>query len=963
MMRIASYQSVRVSSPILPGTRSAGRAPTAFASQPLFAGKSFSLRSVDREPGGTAIGFDPQVRARINHLIGEMRGLVSRSGEETPIHEGMAEATEFVVGVRRRIGPPHHGIASTIIRGIHGSQFAGAAVYGLPIGSRLIVSGEISQAARAASLTVRGDVSGRLTAGGTYELVGASGRSTLQLAAGESLESLAERINEQSAATGVVAAVANNDLTLTSVRLGSAATVELRALSPEYDWSASGLNPAQIEQLQIHSLASGASEMLSGEYLGPAEAAELEYVASTGGVVTGTASFRLTGTRGDTAISLTAGESLAGVADRINQQSAATGVVAVALGNRLRLSSDTVGSGASVRVDQVAVAHDTSVTGQNASQLAGFAVLSLDQGSEHVIGGTVTRAGTKATVVLQGSSGAAVIDSATFRLSGSLGSAVLSIAEGESLSAVSERVNATAAATGVTARVAGDQLVFESQGFGSSAAINVELLEVAHETVVTGVNSQQFASFAVNDFTTGASHALGGTIMQTAGKAELTFTGFLGFVGTNANITLSGTTGSTQLSVSSFQSVSSFAAAVNQRTATTGVTATVQGNQVKLWSVGVGTAATVAVQVNSGSFQVTGGNGNGTANGTNAVAVVNGQAITGAGNQFQFTDAMGSYQFTSVAGFTGAFEPVQIDSVAGSFVLSGDNGDGTATGLDALGEFDGVELTGDGNSFVVSRAGGQFALEIAAGFAGAIDPITVRSLPQPFVIEGGDGAGLALGRDATAIINGASYASADGRFFIDGRHGSYTLEFAGGFAGPFDPITVASTPRVLDIVGGDGAGFAAGSDVRGIINGQAVSGVGDVLRLVDHNRFIALVVQPEFTGPFASFVAERVVQTMSGDEETEQTARAPASPLPSDEVSPFSVRLDELLDELAQLTEAATIGTLLASAASGPASRGAILNRQFANYVRASSLPTTAALDDVEFSRLAQLRRLVDLLV
>ena len=172
------------------------------------------------------------------------------------------------------------------------------------------------------------------------------------------------------------------------------------------------------------------------------------------------------------------------------------------------------------------------------------------------------------------------------------------------------------------------------------------------------------------------------------------------------------------------QSLSTLANNVNQHTATTGVTAVVQGQQIKFRSTGVGSAATVGINVTSGSFSLTGGNGNGTANGTNAVAVVNGQTITGAGNQFQLTDALGTYSFTAASGFTGTFSTVTIESQAGSFELSGGNGDGTATGLDALATINSVQLTGVGNRLTINQAGGQFELELAAGFLGQLDAIT-----------------------------------------------------------------------------------------------------------------------------------------------------------------------------------------------------------------------------------------------
>ena len=68
---------------------------------------------------------------------------------------------------------------------------------------------------------------------------------------------------------------------------------------------------------------------------------------------------------------------------------------------------------------------------------------------------------------------------------------------------------------------------------------------------------------------------------------------------------------------------------VNNASHKTGVTASVDGDALTFRSVHYGTKATAAVSVSSGDFAVTGGNEDGTANGTNAVAEINGFLLAG----------------------------------------------------------------------------------------------------------------------------------------------------------------------------------------------------------------------------------------------------------------------------------------------------------------------------------------------
>jgi hypothetical protein len=92
--------------------------------------------------------------------------------------------------------------------------------------------------------------------------------------------------------------------------------------------STSGMNASQVGNVDAGSLALGTIAAIGGTVNSMRTAAALTYAGSPGSLVSGSASFRLTGPQGSANLSVMAGESLSDVADRINGQSAATGIVA-----------------------------------------------------------------------------------------------------------------------------------------------------------------------------------------------------------------------------------------------------------------------------------------------------------------------------------------------------------------------------------------------------------------------------------------------------------------------------------------------------------------------------------------------------------------------------------------------------------------------------------------------------------
>ncbi|HJQ79094.1 MAG TPA: flagellin hook IN motif-containing protein [Lacipirellulaceae bacterium] len=613
-----------------------------------------------------------------------------------------------------------------------------------------------------------------------------------------------------------------------------------------------GLNASQIPRLNSGFLQPGTEIAMSGSLDVAPDVAKLVYEGAVGASVAGTASFRLNGPQGSTNLSVTSGEALSEVAERINDRTNITGILAAVQGNSLTLSTIATGAAASLIIDNVDRERIVTVSGANGSQVDNFQVLNTPDETQVTLNGIVTQAAARASLTYLGGPGGVVVDSATFTLSGDLGSAAISIVQGESLSDVADRINQQSAATGVSASVSGDNLNVSSANVGSAADVAVELNEIAQYLDVSGVNPSQITNFQVVSADPDSVNTLSGSVTQAATAAQLTYTGIFGRVTSSATFTLSGSLGSTNISVTALEALTAVRDRINLRTATTGVTASVSGNNLFLTSTGVGSAATVARIITSGTFNVTGGNGNGTANGTNAQLQINGQPIVAQGNNVAYTDALGSYTFILASGFTGAFNPITITSANGTFDVIGGNGDGTATGADAQAVINGQSLAAIGNTFSINTGGGQFLLELVDGFSGTLDPIDVESSFADFTITGGNGDRAANGIDAQATINGQSYTSATGNFTVPTPGGNLVIGFGDGFLGPFDPFTVTVREQKINL-GTKQPSSSPRRAATATINGRSVKQNKGRFVVSQNGVEVALKFAPAFRGKFDAF--------------------------------------------------------------------------------------------------------------
>jgi flagellin-like hook-associated protein FlgL len=109
--------------------------------------------------------------------------------------------------------------------------------------------------------------------------------------------------------------------------------------------------------------------------------------------------------------------------------------------------------------------------GVDPNQVARLTV-SATQGGTRQIEGEVLTAGTQATLRYTGSGGLATAD-ATIIITGNLGSAQITVTNGETLTNLADAINAVSYETGVTAAVDGDNLDLTSVSYGDDALVSV----------------------------------------------------------------------------------------------------------------------------------------------------------------------------------------------------------------------------------------------------------------------------------------------------------------------------------------------------------------------------------------------------------------------------------------------------------------------------------------------------------
>lgn len=412
-----------------------------------------------------------------------------------------------------------------------------------------------------------------------------------------------------------------------------------RMLDGSAAYRVQGRSSSQVSRVTVYSKGTG-GPTIAGRVVKAATRAELTYTGTAGAVTAGDGgALTVTGQAGSAEITVADAEALTDVAVKINNVSHQTGVFAEVSGNILTFSSVEYGSQASV-----------SVTADSAFSVTGGYDDGEAFGTDMIaeIGGIRYAPAESAQLRHRETTGLITAD-ATVTVTGELGGVSIGITTGQTLAAVAAAINARQNSTGIVARVDGVDLVLESRLTGASSSVEIEVTAGSFTTV--------------EDYT-------------AATAAELTYTGADGKLVGDVSFDLTGT-GTESYSFNHGDSLASIRDAINLDSGSTGVEATVQGDQLVLRSVATGSAASIAVTNVVGSFDMTGGNGDGTANGTNAAA-----STTGAdgsmphanlrGNQLTVNRNGTHFQIEFAQGFAGQFNTMTIGDGGLTFAMSTD---------------------------------------------------------------------------------------------------------------------------------------------------------------------------------------------------------------------------------------------------------------------------------------------------
>jgi len=216
-----------------------------------------------------------------------------------------------------------------------------------------------------------------------------------------------------------------------------------------------------------------------------------------------------------------------------------------------------------------------------------------------------------------------------------------------------------------------DAAISEINSLAATEIDGRRLLDGSADFTVSGRNSSQVAGLRVHSVVSGSTPTISGSVAVSATRAELVYTGSGGQVTDNASFTLTGERGSASISVTSGEDLEDIVERINDESHLTGVTASVDGDQLTLTSVEYGANAEISVEVTSGTFDVTGGNGDGTANGTDASVTINGlDAANVDGNRCTYSRNGLHFEIEFNPGFTGDIDTITVSGDALSFALS-----------------------------------------------------------------------------------------------------------------------------------------------------------------------------------------------------------------------------------------------------------------------------------------------------
>jgi flagellin-like hook-associated protein FlgL len=201
------------------------------------------------------------------------------------------------------------------------------------------------------------------------------------------------------------------------------------------------------------------------------------------------------------------------------------------------------------------------------------------------------------------------------------------------------------------------------------------LLDGSSDFNVSGRKSSQVTDVRVYS-TGGSTETIAGAVTTAATQAQLVYSGDASDqVVFASTFTLTGDSGSIEVSVTVGQALSAVATEVNNNSHKTGVTASVDAvaHTLTLTSVNYGSSADVTIDVSNGTFIVAAGQTT-TDAGTDVQATIGGIVYTGDGNQVSVSGGGTQYNLEFFPGFTGTFNTITVSGDALTFALTTDVG-------------------------------------------------------------------------------------------------------------------------------------------------------------------------------------------------------------------------------------------------------------------------------------------------
>jgi flagellin len=240
-----------------------------------------------------------------------------------------------------------------------------------------------------------------------------------------------------------------------------------------------------------------------------------------------------------------------------------------------------------------------------------------------------------------------------------------------------------------------------------------KLLDGSAGLNVSQTNAAQVTNIDVHYNAGGGEQTPDIEVVSAATSAALTHTSSTGALTEDTTLVVSGNQGMVALDFSTGATLDDVAQAVNSTSAESGVTASVDGNELTFTSIDVGSAAAVSVEAVAGAFDL----GASHASGTDVVARVDGVEITGQGNEIEINTPTLKADVEFAQGFTGQVDPITISGGAMTFNFSPDLGRPTML---ALPNISATALGGSAGRLSDLASGGSASLT-SGNLAGAID--------------------------------------------------------------------------------------------------------------------------------------------------------------------------------------------------------------------------------------------------